>query len=293
MPSDSEGDAGYASESDASLGNEYSAPLIGDIDLSDFGPALPASAEAVNIEVEKPVSEEEGYLSEEVLVDCAAHSDASLIRPANAGVLEVAVPADVTNQMITGAVQSLPNNLQSLALHCVGSLADPQPITPETPHSLGTQYWTADYFQKDEPRRATSWAQTADSAGLKNPTKAGIQRVKACAYEAAELVYLSSRLFVGAFAARIRKSIDRKQEEGIALFLHGEMDEATYKLRVPTKRGLSQLAAISNGDEPPAKRPRFLAATATDAKFQYSEAGHSSWGFKTLFRLWINRDKCN
>lgn len=200
--------------------------------------------------------------------DSAAHDDADV---------------DVTSRvLVVGAVQSLRDDSeQRLAVSCLHALETPRRMTDGTPHSNGTKYWTRAYFDTAEPRRGTTWTQTAELAGVTNPTRYDCEKVKDTCYEAAELVMLSSRLFVGAVADRIRRSINRKLETGIAVYMHGEMDEATYRLRVPTKRALSVLeqGRICDGQgQGPPKRQNYIEMIASEAKVQYSEA---SWAVLT------------
>lgn len=210
-----------------------------------------------------------GYASDgEAAVDASANEPAAddRVRDAAIEIAAACVIAKAREDFCASAIASMPAASSSLAMQTVRHLENPRGFSADSDHGLSTMYWVGDYFEAAEPRRASSWLHTCDLVGIKSATKAHIQKIKSTCFEVAELLLLSSHLYCNALAARVRRSFDRRQEDGVCLLLGGEMDEASYKLRLQRKRNM----AICDGEKE-AKRACVTFQNTSEAKVVYAE----------------------
>ena len=79
-------------------------------------------------------------------------------------------------------------------------------------------------------RRGTTWKETGDRTSNSEGARSAKQRH----LEVAELLFVTSRLYVAALARKCLRlmSPERGQGEGTALVLAGQSDEASFRLRV-------------------------------------------------------------
>ena len=94
-----------------------------------------------------------------------------------------------------------------------------------------------DIFQKIESetnRRSGTWQSMSDETNTGDGRNPRMRQT-----EAAELILLTSRLFLNAFARKVERTVsDDGDHIGIALVMAVQSDEASFRLRVPKQLSL-------------------------------------------------------
>ena len=236
-----------------SLPDEVTSPAIDDVVYSPTSPDVFPDAGNDHVVPPGPLP-----VAADASLALACHDDAS---PAGAGYSSVGSEDDSSDQIMPVAdappaldAEAIFQQVQSSVINCYDALSvvpkqsrglsnlclnllaaqtEDDLIKPFTASDTGRSFgFLCERLESSNPRRANTWTALGDSAQGAEGRDAGPSMQLRC-MEFAQLVFLTSRLYLAAFAAKMQRAVSESgQYVGICALLAGQSDEACFRLRV-------------------------------------------------------------